>query len=1022
MSKKSAGIFKFLLVINFLLLPLSNSLWAQTAEFEKSLEQYIDYKNQSDVPNAIRIGTKLLTDIEKKSGENSSIYTTMLIDIATLYAKQKRYTEAANRYQKALAIFENIHGPETPPFAKSITEIANAYELIGFNEKAEDLRKRAIKILAGTDHPELVRTLLSLSLLYLKQRRFSKVEDLLNQVFRLLNNDDKPGGNFTLYEKSLLLLGISYRLQNRFFEAEKHYQKALKITEKHAGKKETYALILSFLGQLYLIQERYVDAEAVFTEALPINEGILGLRSKMSAINLNDLAEALKGQKRYVDAEGFYKKSLKIQRKVNISNLGTTLGNLGALYLEQGRYKDAKKYFEEAYEISTTVRGKKHDDVAMALNNLALLHMMQNRYDVAKGLYEQSLQIMGNTESPAVAVVLTNLGILYHLEGQLPALLGDPSLALKAERVIKKAIVYKEKNFGKAHLSVAQSLDLLAGVYSDLKKNSTALSLIRRATNIRRSSIFRKNRGILDKNVLPSFSRHLRLAYENSLLTPAKMSEFQAEAFKVGQLASRNSAASALTATVARLGASDLLVAKLIRRRQDLLTGARFIEKDLIKELSKPIDKRNTKLAISLRNKLRETEVNFDHLGKKIDENFPKYAELMNPYPLKSEEVRALLGDGEALLFYSSSYVWIIRRNEFRMVKLDISAKELTELVSKVRSSFVPEGGLVPPFPYSYAHDLYQEIFAPIEKDLTGIKHIMVVPDGPLTGLPLSVLLSSPYEGKGKPAWLAEKYALTTLPSVSSLRALRVLAKKAGPGSDPFAGFGNPELKGDPLNRRGISIARIFNKGDKADTDELRKLAALPETADELRMIARSLGASKGSIYLGKKATETKVKSLDLSKTKVIAFATHGLIAGELQGFSQPGLVLSPPANATRNDDGVLTASEIAQLKLHHGLVILSACNTAAADGTPGAEGLSGLAKAFFYAGSQSLLVSHWAVPSQAAKRLTTGMFTNLKKNPKLGWSEALRRSMMTLAANDNFSHPIHWAPFSLVGEGAVSR
>jgi CHAT domain-containing protein len=162
------------------------------------------------------------------------------------------------------------------------------------------------------------------------------------------------------------------------------------------------------------------------------------------------------------------------------------------------------------------------------------------------------------------------------------------------------------------------------------------------------------------------------------------------------------------------------------------------------------------------------------------------------------------------------------------------------------------------------------------------------------------------YAGKNKPTWLAEKYALTTLPSVSALRALRVLAKKTGPGADPSAGFGNPVLGGDPSNCRGISIVPIFSKGDKANAGELLKLAALPETADELRVIARSLGASNDKVYLGVKATETKVKSLDLSKTNVIAFATHGLVAGELRGQAEPGLVLTPPANGPQRNPAFL--------------------------------------------------------------------------------------------------------------------
>ena len=171
-------------------------------------------------------------------------------------------------------------------------------------------------------------------------------------------------------------------------------------------------------------------------------------------------------------------------------------------------------------------------------------------------------------------------------------------------------------------------------------------------------------------------------------------------------------------------------------------------------------------------------------------------------------------------------------------------------------------------------------------------------------------------------------------------------------------------------------------------------------------------------------ATETWIKSADLADRKVIAFATHGLVAGDLTGLAEPALVLTPPEEGTELDDGLLTASEVAQLKLDADWVILSACNTASPDGTPGAEGLSGLAKAFFYAGTRTLLVSHWPVASDAAVKITTRMLAEAAK-PGIGRAEAHRRAMLSLLDEkepDHFAHPAFWAPFVVVGEGGVVR
>ena len=151
-----------------------------------------------------------------------------------------------------------------------------------------------------------------------------------------------------------------------------------------------------------------------------------------------------------------------------------------------------------------------------------------------------------------------------------------------------------------------------------------------------------------------------------------------------------------------------------------------------------------------------------------------------------------------------------------------------------------------------------------------------------------------------------------------------------------------------------------------------------------MRDIAVSLKASKADIFVGRKATETQVKQSKLDQYRILYFATHALLASQtanIANVNEPALVLSPPEVPSELDDGLLTESEVARLKLDADWVVLAACDTAAGD-KPDAESLSGLARAFFYAGARSLIVSNWDVETNSATELMEGTFAALAASP----------------------------------------
>lgn len=519
------------------------------------------------------------------------------------------------------------------------------------------------------------------------------------------------------------------------------------------------------------------------------------------------------------------------------------------------------------------------------------------------------------------------------------------------------------------------------------------------------------------------------------------------EGFEAAQWALLSSAGNALQQLGLRAAAGSPELAALVRKRQDLVALAEQREASLAAAASEAGGEARM---VGLRGEIDSLHAEIGEIDARLKRDFPRYAELANPSPLSIADVQALLEPDEGLLLALSGrdhiFVWAVGKTASAWTSTVYGAGILADDVAVLRAQLDPgaatrgaaslvesaaDGPRVPAFDRVRAQLLWFELVRPVESALADARHVFVVADGPLAGLPFSVLVASQPQGADtdpkalrETDWLARRYAFTTLPSVDSLRVIRAYPPLRAEGPRvAFRGYGAPVLGGErpPVLMADAGDAGFF-RGSLADVEAVRDLAPLPQTGPELKRLASVLGSGDADVRLGADATETAVKTADLSATDILAFATHGLLSGDLKGLAEPALVLTPPEFATPTDDGLLTASEVAELKLSADWVILSACNTAGSDGRPDAEGLSGLARAFLYAGARAILVSHWPVRDDAAARLTTGTLAALRASDgRLRRSEALRQAMLSLMQDEgdpSLAHPSAWAPFVIVGEG----
>ena len=493
-------------------------------------------------------------------------------------------------------------------------------------------------------------------------------------------------------------------------------------------------------------------------------------------------------------------------------------------------------------------------------------------------------------------------------------------------------------------------------------------------------------------------TRYTQTVVENYIsllgrLGPSAGPDVANDTFRLADSIRGRSVQKALTAAGARITSGDPKLSAAVRQEQDLRQQIGTQLGQLSSLLALPASERDDSGVAAMRKEIDRMRAEHLRARADIDRRFPEYADLIDPKPPTSEQIKAMLRPDEALLsFYfgrDASFVWAIAHDgkvEFAALREDSATIE--NKIKKLREALEPQAAMVsdiPAFDLALSHDLYKTLLEPVKAAWGDAKSLVVVTNGALGLLPLGVLTTAPHElskhgpifsGYRAVPWLSRSHAITTVPSASALQTLRRLPP-GSPQRQKLIAFGDPwfndkqaaeatagavQLASAEVQTRGIPLKRRAGpQTEGSDSAGIGELPRLPDTADELRAVALALEADPTkALHLGKDANEQLVKKTDLSGFKIVAFATHGLVPGELDGLDQPALALSAPNVAGVEGDGLLTMQEILSLKLDADWVVLSACNTGAGAGA-GAEAASGLGRAFFYAGTRAILFTNWS-------------------------------------------------------------
>ena len=805
---------------------------------------------------------------------------------------------------------------------------------------------------------------------------------------------------------------------------------------------------LMALGARANLAENFATAETAYRAAFALQQKALGRDNPDTVTAIMHLALQVSDQGRFAEADTLFRQASALAPRASDKAAVARLHHYEALHaLNQGRKEQALALLAEAEKAYAAV---------VPSDTLQALPPGPSVQSVSAGeippLPSRQLMIDPTAQSALIglievrryrAIVLRQLGRAAESEAAISSAralaranqMGVPLVSARLTRTgattddVRGDLLSADTGFSSAHQNfnqvvpssrpVAETALLQAGIAVKQGNVGRAVELCRAGA---------------------ALLRDLRAGIDPALLEPC-LAAFSAEAdhrpndrqvllaqmFETAELAQDSVTSREIDEAAARLAANsrDPRVAEAIHRRQnaDERLAELYRQRDALAANAPPGSVRpgGATSPADLDRQIVEAQAELADSDGALQTASPNYGQLVQQV-VPAADVLAALGPDEALavivLTPHGGWSFLLRAGAIDAAPSKGDSASITALVKRVRASIESPSGTLPKFDTAAAQALYEATLAPVGGRLAGVKALVVAPTGALLSLPFAVLLTGPAQPSGlaDAPWLIRQMTVTHVPSAANFLALR----KAGSShaAHPWFGFGG--FHPVTLAQAEASFPGAACAGSARD---LASLPPLPSAQRELDAARALLNASPSDELLNAAFTAEAVRHMPLKNYRILHFATHALLPAELRCQNEPAIITSAPLGARDASGTMLSASDIVGLDLDANAVILSACNTGGPGISSGGESLSGLARAFFFAGARSMLVTHWSISDQTSAFLVADTLRRFSSGEEAGLGGALRAAQLGILARagkdlpGDLAHPFHWAPFALIGE-----